>query len=452
LIVTASTADPNASTKQTKMLHYLQKRSTSLYTWEQIPDSDLTNNSLAPNTQPMILDINADQVMDVLFQSESDGIKVALGSPHFTASSEDPGIFTIGNFADFVMTPAEDANCKQFDSTASISIPNSNAFIDFNGDCLADIFLTRQNGGASFYEIYAAMKGKDANGNTVQKYCLAAQNGQVVADGETIPLLEITDVNRDGMLDLAFMSSEGDVTILYNKYAAQGPKEDNLCGAVGKTSDLANNKLFATYPFSDGGDVLKQPPLTTSYPAGKPVLDGLKESMPGVPGRIRFADINSDGYPDAVLTLQFSSTDGTEKSTVTTVWMNGEGNSTASAGNRELVRGPSPAEYYAKISAEAGQTGELVTFFDVDEDGRLDVIVQKTDANGIPQIVVLYNNINSDSFFVKALFVNSKQSKSENIFGNNAIGATYRFVVTTMDDHKLVAVGSQDYQQGYNSL
>jgi len=65
---------------------------------------------------------------------------------------------------------------------------------------------------------------------------------------------------------------------------------------------------------------------------------------------------------------------------------------------------------------------------------------------------VLYNNIVSDNFFIKALFVNSKQSKSENIFGNNAVGASYRAVVTTMDDRKLVAVGSQDYQQGYNSL
>ena len=38
-------------------------------------------------------------------------------------------------------------------------------------------------------------------------------------------------------------------------------------------------------------------------PDGYPILDGLKESMPGVPGRLRFADLNSDGYPDTVLTL-----------------------------------------------------------------------------------------------------------------------------------------------------
>ena len=83
------------------------------------------------------------------------------------AASNDPGIFTIANFADFVMTPEEDSNCKQHDSTDFISIPNSNAFIDFNGDCMADLFLTRQNGSGSYYEIYAAVQGLDADGNQV---------------------------------------------------------------------------------------------------------------------------------------------------------------------------------------------------------------------------------------------------------------------------------------------
>jgi hypothetical protein len=33
--------------------------------------------------------------------------------------------------------------------------------------------------------------------------------------------------------------------------------------------------------------------------------------MPGIPGRVRFADMDADGYPDAILTLEYSSEDGT---------------------------------------------------------------------------------------------------------------------------------------------
>ena len=63
------------------------------------------------------------------------------------------------------MTSEEDANCKSPDNSDTISIPNSNAFIDFNGDCMADIFLTRQKSdGSTYYEIYAAVEGKDADG------------------------------------------------------------------------------------------------------------------------------------------------------------------------------------------------------------------------------------------------------------------------------------------------
>jgi len=36
-----------------------------------------------------------------------------------------------------------------------VSIPHSNAFVDFDGDCMPDIFLTRQSGPKKFYyEIY----------------------------------------------------------------------------------------------------------------------------------------------------------------------------------------------------------------------------------------------------------------------------------------------------------
>ena len=54
-----------------------------------------------------------------------------------------------------------------------------------------------------------------------------------MADGQEMPLIEMADVNRDGMMDLAFMTAEGELTVLYNKYSAPGPREDNLCALAG---------------------------------------------------------------------------------------------------------------------------------------------------------------------------------------------------------------------------
>jgi hypothetical protein len=49
-------------------------------------------------------------------------------------------------YSNFVVSPTEDSNCQAPNQQDLLSIPNSNAFVDFDGDCMPDIFLTRQTG------------------------------------------------------------------------------------------------------------------------------------------------------------------------------------------------------------------------------------------------------------------------------------------------------------------
>lgn len=67
-----------------------------------------------------------------------------------------------------------------------------------------------------------------------------------------MPLINMADFNRDGMWDLSFITQTGSLTILYNQYPAQGPKSEELCNAVGNTSQLALDPIFAKYPFKSG--------------------------------------------------------------------------------------------------------------------------------------------------------------------------------------------------------
>ena len=99
----------------------------------------------------------------------------------------------------------------------------------------------------------------------------------------------------------------------------------------------------------------------------------------------------------------------------------------------------------------AGDDCSFLTFIDMDDDGKLDFILQK-ETNGVPAVKILYNNIVSDNFFIKALSVNSELKKSQNIYNDYTIGASYRFVITDMEDNRLVTVGSQRFQSGYMSL
>ena len=69
-----------------------------------------------------------------------------------------------------------------------------------------------------------------------------------------------------------------------------------------------------------------------------------------------------------------------------------------------------------------------------------------------PKLVMLYNSVITDSFFMKALMVNSEQLKSDNSYTDNTIGPSYRFVITDTHDVKLVIASSQAFQSGYMSL
>jgi len=169
-----------------------------------------------------------------------------------------------------------------------------------------------------------------------------------------------------------------------------------------------------------------------------------------VPGRLRIADVNQDGFTDLVMTLSFKNTTTTTPAyfTRSIILLNKESDN----GKRSLAQVKSSDDsYLAKVVQMAGDSAELLSFMDIDDDGKLDFVLQKKE-QGVPQVKILYNNIVSDNFFIKALSVNSELKKSQNVYNDYTLGASYRFVVTDMQDNKLVMVGSQRYQSGYMSL
>ena len=172
--------------------------------------------------------------------------------------------------------------------------------------------------------------------------------------------------------------------------------------------------------------------------------------MDDVPGRLRIADVNQDGFTDLVMTLSFKNTTTTTPAyfTRSIILLNKESDN----GKRSLAQVKSSDDsYLAKVVQMAGDSAELLSFMDIDDDGKLDFVLQKKE-QGVPQVKILYNNIVSDNFFIKALSVNSELKKSQNVYNDYTLGASYRFVVTDMQDNKLVMVGSQRYQSGYMSL
>ena len=97
-----------------------------------------------------------------------------------------------------------------------------------------------------------------------------------------MPFIEISDFNRDGMLDMAFVTETGVLNILLNKLDAPGPKSTNLCNDVGNTAQLRQGGIFPVYPFSaDQEGVIQEAVETKSGEQDmKIVYDGLAASLP----------------------------------------------------------------------------------------------------------------------------------------------------------------------------
>jgi len=121
--------------------------------------------------------------------------------------------------------------------------------------------------------------------------------------------MEFADFNRDGMTDMAFASEKGVLTVLYNQFSSPGPKSTNLCNDVGNTAKIASDDIFPTY-----GTFTTENQNVLMYDLGSLpdniVFDGITDSIVkannvNVPGRLRVADIDQDGFPDFAMTLNF---------------------------------------------------------------------------------------------------------------------------------------------------
>jgi hypothetical protein len=110
------------------------------------------SNKVKANTEPFFADLNGDYKEDMLYSDVDNKIKVWENGQSIP-------------FDDYVKT---DDGCLTPDSGRRLAHPHSNAFIDFNGDCIADLFLTTvDSSGYSWYEIYTQTFVNEGS-----KYCL----------------------------------------------------------------------------------------------------------------------------------------------------------------------------------------------------------------------------------------------------------------------------------------
>ena len=131
--------------------------------------------------------------------------------------------------------------------TCNLASPHSSAYVDLNGDCLADLFLvcSSPNTGDLTYQIWTATKPNSSSEHQKDAgFTLAASGALPPGTGA----LSFADMDRDGTIDVVFSTCDRSgsncyINVAYNRQVELcSKKSEGLFGGGIKSASSGNNK------------------------------------------------------------------------------------------------------------------------------------------------------------------------------------------------------------------
>ena len=152
---------------------------------------------------------------------------------------------------------------------------------------------------------------------------------------------------------------------------------------------------------------------------------------------IRFGDINTDSYPDFIVTLQNKE----NFSQSVKIFYNYE----LSYNNK----GTGIRAYGINNTYENPIINNAIysSFFDIDEDGKLDVVIVYKESENLYNTIGLFNTYVYDCYYLKSLILKEKRIN----YANN-IGVSLRYVTADVDGTRRMDLATQAIQLNQISL
>eukprot|EP01114_Cavostelium_apophysatum_P009861 TRINITY_DN2316_c0_g1_i2.p1 TRINITY_DN2316_c0_g1~~TRINITY_DN2316_c0_g1_i2.p1 ORF type:complete len:678 (+),score=117.31 TRINITY_DN2316_c0_g1_i2:215-2248(+) len=363
--------------------------------------------------------------------------------------------FWINKQGSFSVLPQPDVP----ESGLALQQPNANAFVDMDGDCLADLFVTSQSSCENVtgtctpkkqFEIWLNKKGIFELDKT---FSVPDGAGQVA----------FADFDRSGTMDLLFpvcqpypsCSDENSLFIVYNiqKPLCKGllsksdscRPSDDLC-----TSD-PNYKLANMTTLENSWNTVVVPKEAFGYPDSFFYPDPRTSAL-----TLRHGDYNLDGYPDLLVPVVSNGKSRVEL--YKSVPCNSQTCGSAAAEQNMRTFEKVTEDVDALTSVE---NAYAAAFIDFGEDGLLDIVVL-TQNESQQSVVSIYNNFFNDAFFLKVLGSNGvcpgwcpspgKKFPEPKPYGVNFPGAVWKYTVNELSGAQRVAQGVQLHQSGYLAL
>ncbi|GAA5911057.1 FG-GAP repeat domain-containing protein [Sporobolomyces salmoneus] len=436
--------------KETQLLVYLQTLNGTFAEPYTLDSSSLP--------QPIPLDATGTMQTSLFGFSPTSASSPQLWLNTASSSPNDSSLFTSTDASarfDYSSHPTGEWNCN-------FPNPHSNQFLDLDGDCLADVFVTCMGGKNGDdkdhlrYEVWINEKKgslRGGEGDEEGQQTEATGGKFVWKRGGDLPKgtksVSFADMDRDGTLDMILTvcpssnNRDCSIQIAYNDQiplctSTSGPEEDcrdieNLCVADPNfgfnLNDSEDNASLSKFVVSK--DLIASHNLVTSSTSFRGFL----------PTPPQIGDYNIDGYPDLLLLVspQAHSSQRRVKLLQSRPCSPGkctEAQIRTSRRRYEVVEGDAKGVEEMEKFTDV----ESVSWVDLDDDGSLDIVLQRSGQSGAArQINFIKNNFFNDAFFLKAMVLNGAcKSWCEPTepgqtryrpYGSSYSGASFKFTV-----------------------
>ena len=361
-----------------------------------------------------IADIGSDLGLKIIFYQ--DGIRKVLKFNEFD--------FIIDDFSNYISlnTNVCDGNSKYVDFP--FSNPNSNSFVDINGDCLNDLLISSYNPKTNkkYLEIWLGVY----EDNKI-KYCLSSHN--IYELDNKLGLFSISDIDRNAMLDIIFpILNTNKILIAFNTLSISYTWTDDYCNnhkplTLTFSSKNSLQKIFEDFIIDlNNNDIFTVNLLNDD----KYIFYNNEDEFPLY---LRFLDINQDSYPD-FLTIFYNKEN---QQTIPMIFLSQKILYDSSFKGTQR-RSFSKDNVY---TFESYTNIKVATFFDFEDNGKIDLIFY--DMKGL--IRGLYNKNIYDSYTMKSILL-----FESDCFFCNEFGSTQRFITTNLDGTRRMDLSIQNVQ------
>ena len=334
--------------------------------------------------------------------------------------------FMTKDFIEFLSNNNKICDGNEIYSKIPFESPNTNAFIDIDGDCLNDIIISSYDSQNKKRKL-EIWKGVFEDEEV--KYCLSSNNIYDIDD--SLGLFTVVDVDRNALPDLVFPilnTSPPQILVAYNIISMSYTWTSDYCTDhppinFNKSPKSEIKKIFENFnvKVSNKNNYIMNIHDNKNY-----MFYSDNKDFPLI---LRFIDVNQDSYPDFVTILY----DKSAKNKKLIIYL-----------SQQIEKGDTDRRFFSQkniydLTSNYESNYDIIvsSFFDFEDNRKMGLIIY--DQKGVS--LGLYNNNVYDTYTLKSTLLFKKDC-----FFCTEYGSSQRFITTNINGNRRMDLSLQNPQ------